>query len=80
MSKQAVWPACVYMDGATPVELPAAPDDPATHCPVAWSDVFCLHRRQGKFPYMHGKLSAASNQTPVAKAFRNYMAWIFGED
>jgi hypothetical protein len=70
-----IWPATVYMDGLTPVQLPEEREDPACHCPASWVKMFKLHRRQGKFPYMHGELTRTSNQSVVARAFRNYMNW-----
>ena len=79
MSNPVIWPACTYMDGVTPVELPEAEEDPVTKCPVAWSDMFRLHKRQRKFPYMYSKLMNEGDQRPVARAFRNYMQWVFRE-
>ena len=71
-------PKSVYMDGMTPVELPEEHDDPITGCPPSWTALFKLHRRQGKFPYMHDKLMREKSE--VGEAFRNLMHFVFDKN
>lgn len=71
-------PKSIYMDGLTPVELPEEEDDPITGCPPSWRALFTLHKRQGKFPYMYGKLMREEGE--VGDAFRSLMTFVFDRD
>jgi len=75
-----LWPACTYMDGMAPVELEAGEEDYLTRTPPAWVELFKQHRRQGKHPYMCMTLLPRSEQSAVARAFRNFCRHVYDHD
>ena len=66
------------MDGvSTEVIFPASDnDDPEVGCPESWQKQFCKFKQDFKFPYVYNKLDVQNDQTPVGKAFRNYMRFV----